>query len=142
MLEARIVTPRGSLYYAGESHPYDLETLWEHVRDVSSESNPHDVELEVVVDDEDAPAVSKWINRIEFRGPALEKITEAKQIEPVITVSEGKVAHSTVQRLPGPGGWRLVFDFRPEGSRPQELRAFLKAGADVLTETWSFQWTA
>jgi len=77
---------------------------------------------------------------IEFRGPSLEKITEAKQIEPVITISEGKVTHSTVQRLPGAGGWRLVFDFRPDGSRPQELRAFLKSGADVLTETWSFQW--
>ena len=29
MLEARIVTPRGSLYYAGDSEPYDLETLWD-----------------------------------------------------------------------------------------------------------------
>ena len=46
MLEARIVSPRGSLYYAGDSHPYDLETLWEHVRDVSYEGNPRDVELE------------------------------------------------------------------------------------------------
>ncbi|MCW5771930.1 MAG: glucan biosynthesis protein [Rhodospirillaceae bacterium] len=78
---------------------------------------------------------------VDFRGGALDKIAEASQIEPVITVSEGKIAHSGVQRLPGPAGWRLVFDFRPERSRPQELRAFLKRGAEVLTETWSFQWT-
>jgi glucans biosynthesis protein len=78
---------------------------------------------------------------IDFRGGALDKIAEAKQIEPVITVSEGKTANVEVQRLPGPAGWRLYFDFRPEGSRPQELRAFLKHGAEALTEIWSFQWT-
>jgi periplasmic glucans biosynthesis protein len=78
---------------------------------------------------------------IDFRGSSLEKVTEAKQIEPVITVSEGKTANVEVQRLPGPGGWRLYFDFRSEGSRPQELRAYLKSGAEALTEIWSFQWT-
>jgi glucans biosynthesis protein len=78
---------------------------------------------------------------IDFRGGALDKIGNATQIEPVITVSEGKIASNAVQRLPGPAGWRLTFDFRPEGSRPQELRAFLKTGAEVLSETWSFQWT-
>lgn len=78
---------------------------------------------------------------IDFRGAPLEKIAEAKQIEPVITVSGGKTANVEVQRLPGPAGWRLYFDFRPEGSRPQELRAFLKRGAEALTEIWSFQWS-
>jgi glucans biosynthesis protein len=78
---------------------------------------------------------------IDFRGPPLEKIAEAKQIEPVIKVSEGKTSNVEVQRLPGPAGWRLYFDFRPEGSRPLELRAYLKHGAEALTEIWSFQWT-
>ena len=78
---------------------------------------------------------------IDFRGSALDKVAEAKQIEPVIMVSEGKVANIEVQRLPGPSGWRLYFDFRPEGSRPQELRAYLKHGAEALTEIWSFQWS-
>lgn len=78
---------------------------------------------------------------IDFRGGALDKVTDPAQIEPVITVSEGKIASNLVQRLPGPADWRLIFDFRPEGSRPQELRAFLKHGAEALTETWSFQWT-
>jgi glucans biosynthesis protein len=78
---------------------------------------------------------------IDFRGGALENLAEAQPIEPVITVSEGKTANVAVQRLPGPAGWRLTFDFRPEGSRPQELRAYLKQGAEALTEIWSFQWT-
>jgi hypothetical protein len=68
MLEARIVTPRGSLYYAGESQPYDLETLWEHVRDVSSDGDPRDVRLELVVDGDAARSLSRWIDRIAANG--------------------------------------------------------------------------
>jgi hypothetical protein len=67
MLEARIMSPRGSLYYAGESDPYDLETLWEHVRD-ASDGDPHDVRLEVVVDGDTAPSVSRWIDRVAANG--------------------------------------------------------------------------
>ena len=47
------------------------------------------------------------------------------------------------------GGWRLVFDIQlpesgsldavlPNRPRPYELRAFLRNGEDVLTETWSY----
>ena len=69
MLEARIVSPRGSLYYAGESHPYDFETLWEHVRDVTCDSDGRQVELELVVDDEGIDAdVSSWIHKITANG--------------------------------------------------------------------------
>jgi len=35
------------------------------------------------------------------------------------------------------GGWRLVFQVRPLGNEPIELRAFLKRKDEVLTETWS-----
>lgn len=68
MLEARIVTPRGSLYYAGASEPYDLETLWEHIRDVTSHGDPCDVRLEIVIDDDGAASVSRWIERIAANG--------------------------------------------------------------------------
>ncbi len=68
MLEARIVSPRGSLYYAGDSHPYDFETLWEHVRDVTSDNDGH-VELELVVDDDGIDAdVSSWIHKVTANG--------------------------------------------------------------------------
>ena len=69
MLEARIVSPRGSLYYAGESQPYDLETIWEHVRDVTCDADGRDVELELVVDDDDIDTdVSSWIHKITANG--------------------------------------------------------------------------
>lgn len=69
MLEARILSPQGSLYFAGESHPYDLEILWEHVREATSKSESRDVELELVVDDADIEAdVSSWIHKIKANG--------------------------------------------------------------------------
>lgn len=68
MLEAHIVSARGSLYYAGEAHPYDLETLWEYVRDASGDLE-HDVELELLVHDQGVEApLGDWIRRLTHRG--------------------------------------------------------------------------
>jgi glucans biosynthesis protein len=41
-----------------------------------------------------------------------------------------------VQKNPVTGGWRLVFQVRPRGSAPVDLRAFLRRGEQTLTETW------
>jgi glucans biosynthesis protein len=77
---------------------------------------------------------------IDFRGGTLGRLGDARQLDAAITASEGKVSGVSVQPLPEPASWRLTFDFKAEGSRPQELRAHLKSGADILTETWSYQW--
>jgi hypothetical protein len=62
MLEARIITPRGSLYYASEPTPYDLQTLRQHLREVLPERGDDDVTLELTVDDgPGGPAVSDWL---------------------------------------------------------------------------------
>lgn len=85
------------------------------------------------------PALRKFV--IDFRGAALGRVPAEGQPEAVITASEGKTANVIVQRLPQPDAWRLTFDFRPEGTRSQELRAHLRLASDILSETWSFQWT-
>lgn len=77
---------------------------------------------------------------IEFAGASLDAIPDLQKVEPVITASEGKVLNAVIQKLPQAASWRLTFDFRQEGSRPKELRAHLKLGAEILTETWSYQW--
>jgi hypothetical protein len=65
MMEAHIVSPRGSLYYAGDSHPYDLELLWEHVRDAGSDANGRDIHLELILDDAlIEPGLSAWVHKI------------------------------------------------------------------------------
>lgn len=51
MFHARIVSPRGSLYFAAELTPYDLENLWTHVQDFQSPTRSTDVRLELTLDD-------------------------------------------------------------------------------------------
>jgi periplasmic glucans biosynthesis protein len=60
----------------------------------------------------------------------------------VVTVGtrdgEGELIEQQVIPNQVTGGWRLVFQVRPSGGSPLELRAFLRRGEDVLTETWSY----
>ena len=68
MLEAHIVSPRGSLYYAGEAHPYDLEMLWEHVQDAGADLGG-DVQLELTIHAAGIEApVRQWIRRLDRHG--------------------------------------------------------------------------
>ena len=68
MLEAHIVSPRGSLYFSGEAHPYDLEMLWQHLHDAGYE-HASDVRLELVVHDDGVdPLVTTWLRRVAANG--------------------------------------------------------------------------
>ena len=65
MLEAHIVAPRGSLYYAGGTMPYDLETLRQHVRDSIWGTTAADVALELIIDDDSVePSIASWLREI------------------------------------------------------------------------------
>jgi hypothetical protein len=69
MLEAHIVSPRGSLYYAGGTLPYDLETLRQHVRDSFWDVEPAEVCFELVIDDASVePHVAGWLRGIAALG--------------------------------------------------------------------------
>ncbi len=70
MLEARIESPRGSLYYAAEATPYDLEMLRLYVRDLTPGSRRGDLRLEVTVDDGDpaAPVIARWLGQLAASG--------------------------------------------------------------------------
>jgi hypothetical protein len=69
MLEARIESPRGSLYYAAEATPYDLEMLQLYVRDLMP-PDARGVKLEVTLDDRDpaAPVIADWLGRLAASG--------------------------------------------------------------------------
>ena len=60
-------------------------------------------------------------------------------VEADIWVSEhGKLLEHHLQPNPATGGWRLAMEVDNPDGKPLELRAFLQAGADVLSETWSY----
>jgi glucans biosynthesis protein len=95
------------------------------------------------------PTMKKFF--IDFGGGRLEELKADDAVEGVVTVPSGcRLVEQQVFKNSVTGGWRLVFQIQPEEpetlvekvlpERKQifELRAFLRRGQNVLTETWSY----
>ncbi len=89
---------------------------------------------------------------VDFAGGDLPLIPADAPVEPVITLSRGKVEPVTslgglvrvspfLRPLPEIGGWRCTFDLSWEGTEPIDIRLFLRLGPSTLTETWLYLWT-
>ncbi|MGM0453123.1 MAG: glucan biosynthesis protein [Thermodesulfobacteriota bacterium] len=87
---------------------------------------------------------------IDFKSGRLDDLAERSYPDEVVTVGKKMgVIEQRVQKNPHIDGWRLVFTVRAENhntlknvlnnhGQPINLRAFLREGKDVLTETWSY----
>lgn len=80
---------------------------------------------------------------VDFGGEMLRSLGSQAPVEAVVSTSSGRVSDTVVHKNVITGDWRLMFDFRPDqGQDPVDLRAYLKVGNQVLTETWINQWNA
>jgi glucans biosynthesis protein len=86
------------------------------------------------------PGVRKFM--VEFLGGPLASLPFGVEPEPVLTATRGSVSYIYTEAVPDdvPGHWRAQFDLTVDGSDPVELRLYLRAGDEVLTETWLFQY--
>jgi glucans biosynthesis protein len=86
---------------------------------------------------------------VDFEGEVLRRLPPDAVVEGLVTAAAtggetagsarpAEVLEQQVIRHPVTGGWRLVFQLRPPDDDPVELRAFLRHGDNVLTETWSY----
>jgi glucans biosynthesis protein len=84
---------------------------------------------------------------VDFEGEALRRMPADAVVEGRVTMipSQGAGAPQSAELLeqqvirnPATGGWRLVLQVKPPDDDPVELRAFLRHGADAVTETWSY----
>ncbi len=79
---------------------------------------------------------------VDFAGGTLASLPAEQPPQAVVTVGGGekaaKILEQHVVQNPMIGGWRLSFHVRPRTKAPVELRAFLQAGGQALTETWSY----
>ena len=78
---------------------------------------------------------------IDFAGGQLTDLPPDAGVQPVVSASKGEVTPPIVQKNEVSGGWRLFFDYLPVDGGPVEFRAYLQLQDNVLTETWTFQWT-
>ena len=79
---------------------------------------------------------------VDFAGGELPDLPANAPVEAVISLSEGSIAKLITVKNRFMAGWRVYFEVAPpEGEpRPIEMRAYLKRGDDILTETWSYAW--
>jgi glucans biosynthesis protein len=88
------------------------------------------------------PGVRKFL--LEFLGGPLADLPKGTMPELEVQASRGTFGeYRHMEAVPDdvPGHWRVQFDLaNVEGNDPVELRAFLKLGDRVLSETWMFQY--
>ncbi len=79
---------------------------------------------------------------VEFLGGPLAKLPYGIKPELVLSASRGEFTYSYAEAVPDGvlGHWRALFDLTAEGTGPVELRLYLKAAGEVLTETWLYQY--
>jgi len=82
---------------------------------------------------------------VDFTGGELASLSADQPLEAAVYVgSNATLIEQQLAKIRQNGQWRLVFQIAPKGDavpdwrNPVEIRAFLKKGPDVLTETWSY----
>jgi periplasmic glucans biosynthesis protein len=84
-----------------------------------------------------------WRFVVDFAGSNLAMIGKDVNLEPVITASRGQIEITSVRPLEAVRGYRAMFDLKPtdDSVAPINLRLYLRANGQPLTETWLYQWT-
>jgi glucans biosynthesis protein len=80
---------------------------------------------------------------VDFEGGKLPMLGPDTEVRPVITASAGRVELASARPQHAIGGYRAMFDVVPpdESESPINLRLYLEAEGQPLTETWLYQWT-
>lgn len=80
---------------------------------------------------------------VEFNGEQLKYFSPKAAIAAELGASSGTLSDVAVIHNDETGGWRLSFLLKPAPDTDVvDLRAYLKSGREVLTETWLYQWSA
>jgi glucans biosynthesis protein len=78
---------------------------------------------------------------IDFVGPALDKLKPEQALQAAVSSDEnGDIVDASIRPNKTTGGQRLTLKVKvKDNEKPVELRAALRNGETVLTETWSYQ---
>jgi glucans biosynthesis protein len=80
---------------------------------------------------------------VEFLGGPLSTLPYGVKPDMVVNASRGSLqGYRHIEAVPDgvPGHWHVEFDLAVDGTDPVELRCFLQAGGETVTETWMFQY--
>ncbi|MBS0378625.1 MAG: glucan biosynthesis protein [Proteobacteria bacterium] len=77
---------------------------------------------------------------IEFAGGDLDALGAAQPVKAEATADNARVDSLSIERTSA-GTWRAAIVVTPRLRRPVDLHCFLTLYGEVLTETWTYQWT-
>ncbi|MEN3931143.1 glucan biosynthesis protein D [Microvirga sp. W0021] len=128
---------------AGQSYEFKYRTLW-----VANEPFGTDLARCVATrmgnGGQEGTVRPKGVRKfvVEFFGASLTHIPSGVKPEVILSSSRGSFSNISARAVPDdiPGHWRAEFDLTVSGTEPVEMRAYLKQGNDVLTETWMYQY--
>ncbi|MGH6611763.1 MAG: glucan biosynthesis protein, partial [Burkholderiaceae bacterium] len=76
---------------------------------------------------------------VDFDGPALRKLAVNAPLQADVALANGQSTDLMVHRNDVTGGWRMVVELRRQDrEKPTEVRAVLRNGKEVLSETWNY----
>jgi glucans biosynthesis protein len=79
---------------------------------------------------------------IDFKGPKLDAIPLNTPPTAVANCSpNASITANQVIRNPDAGTWRVVLKMQPKNKDPVDLRCTLQDGTNVVSETWTYQWS-
>ena len=81
---------------------------------------------------------------VDFAGPKLDKLTDANPPVSIANCSTNAVIEDNrVSHCTELGTWRVVIKMQPKAGNadPVDLRCTLQNGTNVLSETWTYQWS-
>lgn len=85
------------------------------------------------------PDTRKFV--VDFQGGMLSRLPgDDKNVQPVVTVTNGKTDVVTLHKVEGTDMWRLVVDIASEKGAVCELSAHVAGYGKKLSEIWMFQW--
>ena len=81
---------------------------------------------------------------IDFDGPVLDAIPENDPPQAIANCSTNAVIfYNQVLRNSYMGTWRVILKMQPKAGdiNPVDLRCTLQKGTNILSETWTYQWS-
>ena len=84
------------------------------------------------------PNTRKFV--VDFKGGVLARMPQDSAVQPVVTVSNGKIVTQTLFKVTGTDIWRLVLDVNAQAGSVVELTAHIAGYGRKLTEIWLYQW--
>lgn len=86
------------------------------------------------------PPKSKRQFAVDFQGGDLEKLPAGTIVQAELIKNSGKLTDLHVSKLPNGKSYRVSFKIEPEGNNVVDMRLFLKAKDQRLSEVWSYPW--